>query len=301
MTSFRQVAPDGRAAPVGPAVTGAVTEAPAPTGVTATDLAPGVVAWLGQHGMPNAVTVEGTDGIVVIDSLFTPRHAAGMMARLRERTSKPVLALVNTHFHGDHTLGNATIPTSRIIAHRAVRDRLSEGGPAYLHLLCGVRPDLAPEIAGLEFVLPTEVIDDALDLDAGQQPVQVRAVRGPAHTTGDLVVILPAQRILVASDLVFNGILPVARDADLAGWIAALDDLAALKPDIVVPGHGPVGGAGLLAGQRDVLNRVAAAARAHPDSRAAARYAVLAEVGSLLHAEERVDAYLDLLLAERSE
>jgi cyclase len=164
-----------------------------------------------------------------------------------------------------------------------------------------VRPDLAPEIAGLEFVLPTEFVDDTLDLDAGRLPVQVRAVRRHAHTAGDLVVILPARRILVASDLVFNGILPVARDADLAGWIAALDDLAGLEPDIVVPGHGPVGGAELLASQRDVLTQVAAAAGAHPGSRAAARQAVLAEVGSLLHAEERVDAYLNLLLAERSE
>jgi cyclase len=269
--------------------------------VTASDLAPGVVAWLGQQGMPNAVTVEGSDGVVVIDSLFTPRHAADMMAQLRERTGKPVLALVNTHFHGDHTLGNAMIPTSRIIAHRAARDRLTEDGPGYLNLLCEVRPDLAPEIAGLEFVLPTELVDHALNLDAGGQPVQVRAVRRHAHTAGDLVVILPAHRILVASDLVFNGILPVARDADLAGWIAALDDLAVLEPDIVVPGHGPVGGAELLAGQRDVLTRVAAAARAHPCSRAAARQAVLAEVGSLLHAEERVDAYLNLLLAEGTE
>jgi cyclase len=279
----------------------AVAEAPAPTRVTARDLAPGVIAWLGEHGMPNAVTVEGADGVVVIDSLFTPRHAADMMAQLRERTGKPVLALVNTHFHGDHIIGNAMIPTSRVIAHRAARDRLAEDGAAYLHLLCGVRPDLAPEIAGLKFVLPTELVDDVLDLDAGGLPVQVRAVGRPAHTAGDLVVVLPGQRILVASDLVFNGILPVARDADLAGWIAALGELARLEADIVVPGHGPVGGPALLDDQREVLNRIIAAVRGHPRSRTAARQAVLAEVGSLLHAKERVDAYLNLLLAEGAE
>ncbi|MBC6463805.1 hypothetical protein HKK72_39145, partial [Actinomadura sp. HBU206391] len=56
-----------------------IAELPHATGVTQVPLAPGVFAYLGEHGMPNAVTVEGRDGVVVIDSLFTPRHAAQMI------------------------------------------------------------------------------------------------------------------------------------------------------------------------------------------------------------------------------
>jgi cyclase len=274
----------------------AVAELPAPTDLTRQRLADGVYAYVGEHGMPNAVTVQGGDGVLVIDSLFTPRHARRMLELLRETTDMPVVALVNTHFHGDHTLGNGEIPTSRIIAHRSVEEHLRTQGHAYLKLLCRVRADLAPEIADITFTHPSEFVDDAADLDLGGVRVELRYAGGHAHTRGDLTVALPDQRVCIAADLVFNGVLPVARDADLPGWIAAL---RALEADdrfaVLVPGHGPVGDPRLLARQRNVLERVTAAVTA-ARSRAAAREAALEEVGSLLHAEERIGQYVDLLL-----
>ncbi|GAA5190236.1 hypothetical protein GCM10023322_44960 [Rugosimonospora acidiphila] len=271
------------------------------TGLTRVALGPGAFAYLGEHGMPNAVTVEGRDGVLVIDSLFTPRHATQLMGLLRATTDKPVVALVNTHFHGDHTLGNAAIPTDRVIAHRSVRERLSTGGAAYRELLCCVRPDLAPEIGELEFVLPTELVDDALDLDLGGLSVEIRHAGRHAHTAGDLTVYLPHLDVLVASDLVFNGILPVARDADLDGWLAVLAQLrASFQGAVLVPGHGPIGGPELLARQEAVLRTVIDAVSRHRGSRAAARAAALEEVGSLAHAGERIDAYLDLILSSEA-
>lgn len=259
-------------------------------------LADGVIAYVGEQGMPNAVTVEGADGVVVIDSLFTPRHARMMMDALRAETEKPILALINTHFHGDHTLGNREIPTDRIIAHSSVRDRLRTGGAAYLELLLGVRPDLAPEIGELDFVLPTEFVDSALDLDLGGTTVRVRSVGRPAHTDGDLTVTVVEPDILVASDLLFNGILPVARDADLVGWAAALRDLRrSFTGTVVVPGHGAVGGPELFDEQLTVLNNIVecvAAVRAEGGTPEAARDRALRVVGPLRHAEERIDAYV---------
>jgi cyclase len=276
-----------------------IAELPHATGVTQVPLAPGVYAYLGEHGMPNAVTVEGRDGVVVIDSLFTPRHAAHMIEALRATTGKPVVALVNTHFHGDHVFGNSAVPTDRIIAHRSAYERLVTGGDAYRELLCGVRPDLAPEIGDLEFVLPTELIDDRLTLDLGDVRLDIRHAGRHAHTAGDLVVELPGPGILVASDLVFNGILPVARDGDLDGWIAVLaEQRDAFTGDVVVPGHGAVGGPELFDRQVDVLRGViekVTAVRSEGGSRDEARAAALTAVGGLLHADERVDAYVNLI------
>jgi cyclase len=276
-----------------------IAELPHATGVTQVPLAPGVYAYLGEHGMPNAVTVEGRDGVVVIDSLFTPRHAAYMIEALRATTGKPVVALVNTHFHGDHVFGNSAVPTDRIIAHRSAYERLVSGGDAYRELLCGVRPDLAPEIGDLEFVLPTELVDDELTLDLGDVRLDIRHAGRHAHTRGDLLVELASHGILVASDLVFNGILPVARDGDLDGWITVLaEQRATFTGDVVVPGHGAVGGRNLFDRQIDVLRGViekVTTVRNEGGSRDEARAAALTAVGGLLHADERVDAYVNLI------
>lgn len=266
------------------------------TTVNRLDVAEGVLVFLGEQGMPNAVCVVGTTGVVVVDSLFTPRHAAEMMRQLREVTDLPVLALVNTHFHGDHTLGNSVIPTDRIIAHRASYERLRDDGRDYLELLCGIRPDLAPEIAGLEFLLPTEYVQDLTVLDLGDVRVQIRPLGHVAHTAGDLIVDVPERNVLIASDLVFNGILPVARDADLAGLrnaLLQLEDFA--RGRIVVPGHGPVGGAELIRRQISVLDSIdrhtrrALLTTADTDE---IERAVLSQIEPMLHAEERIGVYV---------
>lgn len=276
-----------------------IAELPHATGVTQVPVAPGVWGYLGEHGMPNAVTVEGRDGVVVIDSLFTPRHAAQMIEALRAVTDKPVTALVNTHFHGDHVFGNSAVPTDRVIAHRSAYERLVTGGDAYRELLCGVRPDLAPEIGDLEFVLPTELVDDRLTLDLGDLTIDIRHAGRHAHTTGDLIVEIPGRGVYVASDLVFNGILPVARDADLDGWLAVLtEERDSFIGDVVVPGHGAIGGRELFDRQLDVLSAVieeVTAVRNDGGSRDDARTAALTAVGDLLHADERVDAYVTLI------
>jgi cyclase len=129
--------------------------------------------------------------------------------------------------------------------------------------------------------------------------VDIRHSGRHAHTTGDLLVLLPEHGVLVASDLVFNGILPVARDADLAGWMAVLAaQRDSFTGDVVVPGHGAVGGRELFDRQISVLNAVVEAVTAVKSaggSRDDARAAALAAVADLLHADERIDAYVSLI------
>jgi cyclase len=65
---------------------------------------------------------------------------------------------------------------------------------------------------------------------------------GPAHTGGDLLVHLPAERVVFTGDVLFRLCTPIGWDGTYDKWIAALDTIAALKPDVVVPGHGPISG-----------------------------------------------------------
>lgn len=271
------------------------------TSVHRREVADGVLVYEGEHGMPNAVALLGTERLVVVDSLFTPRHARAMLADLGTVTSMPVEALVNTHFHGDHTLGNGVIPTDRIIAARQVREHLTAHGADYLELLCCVRPDLKPEIEDVEWVLPTEEIDAPTDLDLGGITAQLRPVGVPAHTDADLYIIVPERRVLIAADLIFNGVLPVARDSDLTGLRRTLRELQLLDVGIVVPGHGPVGGPELIDRQLAVLDDVSAAVRAaHADGADidGVTAAALASVAGLLHADERIAPYVNHYLED---
>ena len=111
--------------------------------------------------------------------------------------------------------------------------------------------------ADLEVLAP-DPVDETLDLPLGA------ALRSyvPAHTPGDTAVWLADERILFTGDLCFFGVTPLALQGLLSSWIVALDDLIALEPTVVVPGHGPVGGVADIVVVRDHLAALLAHGRA---------------------------------------
>lgn len=251
-------------------------------------VADGVHAFLGTGGMPNAVCVIGGESAVVIDTLFTPRHARQMRAAFRETTDLPLLAVVNTHFHGDHIFGNAEFEVDRVIAHTFTREHLARSGSDYVELLGRIRPDLAPEWPADVIRLPTEVITDRLVLDLGGLHVHLLHHGRTAHTGGDLVAVIPERRVLVASDLVFNGIVPVMRDGDLRGLEATLGELRDDESyDVVVPGHGGLGGRELVETQRAFAARLLEIC-GQAGNPADAERAAFDDFGDLMFADERL-------------
>ena len=122
-----------------------------------------------------------------------------------------------------------------------------------------------------------------------------------AHTPGDSYVWLPEQRVLFTGDLVFNGGTPFALSGSPAGWLRALEQMAALDPVAVVPGHGEVGGPELFEPVAAYLRFLIAAAE---DARArgltpleAARALDLGEFGRLIE-QERIVGNLHRTMAE---
>ncbi|MGH9901372.1 MAG: MBL fold metallo-hydrolase, partial [Pyrinomonadaceae bacterium] len=219
------------------------------------DLAPGVRAVLGGGG--NSLIVEDGGELLVVDPKFPP--ASGWLRRrISKSTNAPVRTVVNTHYHYDHTEGNAEYPGAKIFAHRAVPDLMMK----YDGRWWGERRG----------AMPAELVDETSLLRVGGQEVMLIHPGSPAHTRGDLWVFLRrgGVEIVVTGDLVSHTFYPFIDlnegGTDVPGVINAVRRMASQYPNaLFVPGHGPVARAGDLLRFADYLqfiyDSVAAARR----------------------------------------
>jgi len=213
----------------------------------------------------SVVVVEGDDGLLVVDSGADPVEGAEILADVTARFARPVVALVNTHAHFDHTFGNQVFgpgsATDAAIHGHAATARHFERyeGPRVAawredHAL---EPDRRWE--DLRLVPPTHPIATATTLDLGGRLVVLRP-QSPAHTDTDLVLLLPEERVWVVGDLIEESGPPMYGSGcyplDWPGVLDALgDELEA--GDLVVPGHGSVVRREFVARQADELRVIA--------------------------------------------
>jgi cyclase len=188
----------------------------------------------------NAGLVVGRGRSVLVDTAATEPRTR----RLREEVERIVPGgpdfVVNTHFHGDHTFGNGQFaPRSVIVAHEGTRADTAEAG-------LGLR-QLWPDVAWGEtpLTLPALTFRDGLTLHAEDLRVELLHV-GPAHTANDVVAWVPERSVLFTGDVVWSGVTPYVLMGSISGSFRALDRLRSLRPRVVVPGHGPVGGVELI-------------------------------------------------------
>ena len=208
--------------------------------------------WWCNHGW-----VELDEFVLVIDASM-PTGAERALPVIRRTTTRPVRLVLDTHAHPDHSYANAVWLANGVlpVATRGVVEDLRAGEPGQLGgggtgLWEQVAP-LFPELAGTRLVAPAVQLGDGAVFDDGTRRVEIVSL-GPAHTRSDTVAWLPRERILFAADLVAGGPNNTFGEADIDGWIAALDRVAAWEPAVVVPGHGRRGGPELIAGQRAYL------------------------------------------------
>jgi glyoxylase-like metal-dependent hydrolase (beta-lactamase superfamily II) len=208
---------------------------------TLEELADGVFAYTAQ-GDPNVGCIVGTRAILAIEARATPFMARQWIDVVRERISSlPFGDLALTHYHAVRTLGASAFRAGRIWAHVNTKRLIDERGEADWASEQGRMPRLfagADTIPGLTH--PTDTFEDALTLDLGNRGVELRYL-GRGHTSGDIVVWLPAERILFGGDLVEAQAAPYMGDAHVADWsTTTLDNVAALEARQLVGGRGPV-------------------------------------------------------------
>ena len=125
----------------------------------------------------------------------------------------------------------------------------------------GLGPDIAAEISGVELTDPDVTYDGQVEIDLGGHRAVLRSW-GPAHTAGDQTILVDG-RVLFGGDLFETHMFPIVpyfppadTDVDGSRWITVLDQLIALDPAVVVPGHGEVTDASLIRDVRGYLDYV---------------------------------------------
>src|SRR6266478_720695 len=193
----------------------------------------GTVCMLEGSGGNIGVSV-GDDGIVIVDDQFAPL-APKIKEALKGITDKPVKFVLNTHFHGDHTGGNAAFgKEASIIAHENVRKRLQEGGP-----VAGNEVKPAAKDA-----LPIITFNDRTTVHVNGE--EIRAIHFPhGHTDGDSVIFFTQANVIhMGDDFVTYGFpfVDVRSGGSVSGLIAGVERVLGMAPpDVkIIPGHGPL-------------------------------------------------------------
>jgi cyclase len=215
----------------------------------------GLYAYLqpdGGWGWSNSGLVVDGDSTLLIDTLFDLQLTEEMLAAMRRAVPAAgrMDMLVNTHANGDHTFGNQLVGDARIVASERTAEQMAELPATAMAALLEQAPNMgeagafflrcfgAFDFRGIETVLPSETFNGELTLRVGSREVQLIEV-GPAHTRGDTLALLPAERVLFSGDILFHGAHPIAWAGPVSNWIAACDRILAMDLEVIVPGHGP--------------------------------------------------------------
>jgi glyoxylase-like metal-dependent hydrolase (beta-lactamase superfamily II) len=191
------------------------------------------------EGDPNTGVVVGDDAVMVIDTQATPAMADDVIRRIRQVTDLPIRDVVLSHYHAVRVLGASAYRPQQIIASHETFELIAERGEQDKASEIGRFPRLfqAVETVPPGLTWPTIAFSGKMTVWLGRLEVQLLQL-GRGHTKGDIVVWLPAERILFSGDLVEYGATPYAGDAYFRDWPATLDRIAALQPRALVPGRG---------------------------------------------------------------
>lgn len=217
--------------------------------LTVTALRGGVYV-MAMGGAGNVGASIGPDGAFIIDDQFAPM-APKLKAAVAKLTDKPLRYVLNSHWHGDHTGGNAALGADGhvIVAHDNVRTRMEK--PFFSQFSQKTTPASPPE------ALPVITFSENLTLHFNGDTVRVIHVPH-AHTDGDAVFLFEKADILHAGDVFVRYGFPfidVASGGSIAGMIAGLDRILGLvgEDTLVIPGHGEVARRADVVEFRDML------------------------------------------------
>jgi cyclase len=188
------------------------------------------VYWV-QGGVGNAGFIVGDKGVVVIDATVSEASAKALLAEVAKVTPKPVTTVILTHGDADHVGGLAAFPAGiAIIAHENNKQRMAEAVAAGRSRIPADR-------------LPNRGV-------TASETVQLEGVRmqllhwGPAHTAGDLVIYLPAQKVVFTGDIFTlnqpRALIHRGQQGSSQGWLTTAKAILALGAERYVVGHGDV-------------------------------------------------------------
>src|SRR5215469_1582429 len=222
------------------------------------DLGNGCHAYLqpqGSWGWSNAGLITDSGETLLVDTLMDVRLTREMLAAMRRAVpaAARIGTLVNTHANPDHTFGNQLLDGATIIASADCAAEMHETPPQMLAAMqknwrsLGEGAAFFHEVMGnfnfdeVVLTLPTRTFEKDLALTVGAKEVRLVKV-GPAHTRGDTMVFVPADRTVFTGDILFAGGHPVMWAGPVDNWIRACELILGSDVETIVPGHGPISG-----------------------------------------------------------
>lgn len=243
-----------------------------------TQVVPGVYAVIAKPGIAsNGAFIVNQDDVVVVDTHLRPSWARETIAEIRKVTNKPVRYIINTHWHRDHVQGNQAYleaygPGITIIQQNLAREDQLKNQPieiktrapeevarlekllasgknekgvaltaedkAQLQHLLDLQHAYIAEIPQIRLVPGNVTFDHSLVLHESGRDICLYYY-GYAHTRGDAIVYLPAEKIVLTGDVLESGV-PIMRSAYPAQWLSVLGAIGKLDWNIVIPGHGGI-------------------------------------------------------------
>lgn len=187
-------------------------------------------------GMANSGFIVGDTGVIAIDAQMFEPAANKVLKAITRITPLPVNTMILTHSDPDHVNALPAYPRDiEIIAQENTREEMQAA-------VDNPNENNTPTPAGLKDYLPTKNVKDSESLVVDGVQLTLLHV-APAHTDGDLIVYLPAKRIVFAGDILTPGSGPypgihLAKHGSSLGWIKSMEALIALDADTYISGHG---------------------------------------------------------------
>ena len=184
------------------------------------------------HGLGGNVGVLRTaEGAVVVDTMSFPLQGRRVRQIAEELSGGPIQAIINTHYHWDHTHGNTVFPTGTAVV---------ASSRTLVHLKSRDARFWSDDAAAL---LPNRLTETSLTLSIGGKTIECSHF-GHGHTDGDLVVRFVEDAVLHAGDLLFSDSYPrvdLEAGGSVQNWPDTLRKVLTLEFEHVIPGHGPLG------------------------------------------------------------
>ena len=202
----------------------------------------------------NAGFIVTEEGVLVFDTGSSETIGKVLKATIRGITDKPVKWIINSHGHGDHWLGNKAVAEkgTEIIATSKVQHRIDNEGHEWIDRFNRMTKGETGE-SGI--LAPNTIVDEKSERDFGGVKAEL-IPSGDSHSPGDIVLWLPELKVLMAGDVVIADRAPGTFDSNIPQWIRFLAELEALKPNVVIPGHGGVHDVGAITELHDFFQQL---------------------------------------------
>ena len=210
-----------------------------------------------QGFMNNPGIVISTAGVVIIDPGASVQSGEMVLRAVGKLTDKPVVAVFNSHIHGDHWLGNQAIrtayPNAAIYGHPNMIELINNGeGTSWVKLMEQLTEG---KTAGTEVVAPDSPAGHSDEIRVDELTFRIHNY-GTSHTTSDLMVEIVESGVVFLGDNVLNGRIPRIDEGDIQGNIRTCEEIIKRGEKVYVPGHGKTGGKELIEAMHSYFSTV---------------------------------------------